>query len=72
MTTDTRQAGEPLANDEYEEWSFLTWINNRPSPRCSCFDEDCKKVVSPFSCWIGDEVTGAADGYCPLMYGADQ
>lgn len=39
-----------------------------PAPRCSCFDEDCAKVVSPAACWVGNELLGGiADGYCPLL-----
>lgn len=45
-------------------------LDNTKSPNCSCFDEDCKQVKNPFSCWIGDEITGPSDGYCPLMFGA--
>jgi len=32
------------------------------------YDEDCADVIDPAKCWWGDEFTGQADGYCPLMY----
>ena len=35
--------------------------------RCSDFDEDCSTVISPLICWIGDDLCGFADGYCPLL-----
>ena len=44
-------------------------IDHTPSDRCSDYDEDCADVVNPALCWVGDDFTGCADGYCPLMYG---
>ena len=51
-----------------EELIEVVNIDNTPSNRCTCFDDDCQAVKSPSVCWIGDELTGPADGYCPLMY----
>jgi hypothetical protein len=40
---------------------------NELGPICDQWDEDCIDVVCPTKCWIGDENTGPATGYCPMM-----
>jgi len=41
-------------------------INNLGSI-CADYDDECSEVKCPTKCWIGNELTGPANGYCPLM-----
>ncbi len=51
-----------------EEDSLI--CTDKPSSKCSCYDDECIEVISPIDCWIGNEFLGGpADGYCPLMLG---
>ena len=36
---------------------------------CSSYDDDCRDVPCPFTCWRGSWNTdGVADGLCPLIH----
>lgn len=37
--------------------------------RCPDYDSECKDVPCPLYCFLGDERTGPAEGYCPLLLG---
>jgi hypothetical protein len=37
--------------------------------RCPDYDDDCRLVKCPLACYLGDALTGRAEGYCPLLLG---
>lgn len=42
--------------------------DNKPANKCPDHDSDCVDVRNPAKCWIGNEHTGMAEGYCPLLF----
>lgn len=42
-------------------------VDHKAAKRCSDYDEECIDVVSPSTCWCGNNELPPSDGYCPLM-----
>jgi hypothetical protein len=39
-----------------------------PVKRCSGYDDECKDVKNHMNCWLGNDGTDKADGYCPHLF----
>lgn len=55
-------------SEKTEQKPEIVISNKCGGKRCSDYDDECVLVRCPAKCFIGDSLTGPADGYCPLIH----
>ena len=48
-----------------------TKIKHEAAKRCPYYDEDCKEVLDPVSCWSGTNTDDPFPGVCPFVFGIE-
>lgn len=46
-------------------------LDHKPAERCPYYDDGCKTVRDPLTCWSGLNTDDPFPGICPFVFGHD-